>query len=198
MVVAIARPTIEEQIRDLPSDALYEIVNGEVVEVAPMGVFAGSIANYLALYINLYAFSRKLGVAHVEALYRFRDELPQRRPDLSFIAAAQWPGVLTGDTDPPSLHLVPVMVAEVVSPSNTSAEIEEKRLEYFEAGISLVWVIHPLQRTIHVYESANQCRVLSIRDTLEGGTAIPGFQIKLEDLFAALTPLRTTDLNGTP
>ena len=30
------------------------------------------------------------------------------------------------------------MVAEVVSPSNTSTEIEEKRLEYFEAGVLAV------------------------------------------------------------
>jgi Uma2 family endonuclease len=197
MVVAIARPSIEEQLKALPPDTLYEVVDGSVREKPRMGMFAGSVANYLAIFINVYAYPLKLGAAFVEAMYRFRDDLPQRRPDLSFISADQWPGVLTGDSDPPSLHLVPSLAVEVISPTNSAAEIEEKRLEYFQAGILAVWVVHPLQRTIHVYTSPSECRVLSLADTLDGGKVIPGFHVKMADLFAAVTPPKPTTPNGT-
>lgn len=198
MVVTTQRRTIDEQIRMLPSKSLYEIVNGNVVEISPMGMLAGTLANFLAFFINFYSMPRKLGTALVEALYCFHPARPQRRPDVSFVSAEQWSGALTGDTDPPSLYLIPLMAAEVISPSNTFAEIEEKRLEYFEAGIALVWVIHPLQRTIHVYDSPSSCRILSMDDTLDGGTAIPGFQIKMEELFAAVVVPSTNHTNGTP
>jgi Uma2 family endonuclease len=198
MSIATALPPIDDQIKALPSDALYEIVDGQVVEIEHMGMLAGSFANYLAMFINMYAFPRKLGTAFVEVIYRFGPNLPQRRPDVSFIPAAQWPANLRPDVDPPSLHTVPSLAVEVVSPSNTSTEIEDKRLEYFEAGVKLVWVVHPIPRTIHVYSSPNDSHVITADGTLDGGVAIPGFQVKVADIFACVFPAQANSTNGTP
>jgi Uma2 family endonuclease len=198
MVVATVRPPIEEQIRALPWDALYEIVDGQVVEIDHMGVLAGAFANYLAYLINAFAIPRGHGTAFVEVIYRFRPELPQRRPDVSFIPAAQWPANLRPDVDPPSLHTVPSLAVEVVSPSNSSTEIEDKRLEYFKAGVQVVWVVHPIPRTIHVYSSPDDCHVVSADGTLDGAEAIPGFQVKVADVFACIFPAQENRTNGTP
>ncbi len=198
MSTATFLSSIDEQIKALPSDALYEIIDGHVVETEHMGVLAGSFANYLAMHINMYAFPRKMGTAFVEMLYRFGPGLPQRRPDVSFIPAAQWPANLRPDVDPPSLHTVPSLAVEVVSPSNSSTEIEDKRLEYFMAGVQVVCVVHPIPRTIHVYSSPDDCHVVSADGTLDGGAAIPGFQVKVADVFACIFPAEANSANGTP
>jgi Uma2 family endonuclease len=198
MSTTAALPPINEQIRALPWDALYEIVDGQVVETEHMGVLAGTFANYLAYLINAFAIPRGLGTAFVEVIYRFRPELPQRRPDVSFIPAAQWPANLRPDVDPPSLHTVPSLAVEVVSPSNSSTEIEDKRLEYFKAGVKVVWVVYPIPRTIHVYSSRDDCHVVSADGTLDGGTAITGFQVKVADVFACMFPAQANPTNGTP
>jgi len=198
MSITTGLPSIDEQIKALPSDALYEIVDGIVVETEHMGMLAGSFANYLAMLINMYAFSRKMGTAFVEVLYRFGPNLPQRRPDVSFIPAAQWPANLRPDADPPSLHTVPSLAVEVISPSNSSTEIEDKRLEYFKAGVQVVWVVHPIPRTIHVYNSPDDCHIVSADGTLDGGAAISGFQVKVADVFACIFPAQANRTNGTP
>jgi Uma2 family endonuclease len=186
MVVATPLPPIEEQIRMLPADALFEIVDGRVAEIEPMGGLAATFANYLVYFINAFTIPRNLGMAHVEVVYRFRADLPQRRPDVSFIPAAQWPGNLTGESDPPALELIPSLAVEVISPSNTAAEIEEKRGEYFDAGVLAVWVVYPASKKIHVYNSANESRVISANDDLDGGAAIPGFQVKVAEIFQCM------------
>ena len=198
MSTIIAWPPIDEQIKALPPDALYEIVDGEVVEIEHMGMLAGSFANYLAMFINIYAYPRKLGTAFVEVIYRFRPDLPQRRPDVSFIPAAQWPANLRPDSDPPALHTIPSLAVEVISPSNTSTEIEEKRMEYFQAGIAVVWVVHPIPRTIHVYNGPDDYRVITEKGMLDGGAAIPGFQVKVADVFDCIFPPSTNSMNGSP
>jgi Uma2 family endonuclease len=198
MVVASRAPTIEEQIAALPADALYEIVNGEVVEVPHMGMLAVTFANWLAFLINTFAVPRKLGFAQVEAIYRFGADRPQRRPDVSFITADQWPANLRPDADPPALQTVPSLAVEVISPSNTAAEIEEKKREYFDAGVKVVWIVYPIPRTIYVFSSLDDCRVINEGGVLDGGAAIPGFQVKVAEIFACIFPAPLNAANGAP
>jgi Uma2 family endonuclease len=82
--------------------------------------------------------------------------------------------------------------------SNSSAEIDDKRLECFNAGVKLVWVVHPIPRTIHVYSSPGDCRMFTADGTLDGGAAIPGFQVKVADVFACIFPAPANPTNGTP
>jgi Uma2 family endonuclease len=196
MVVANLLPSIDEQISGLLSNALYEIVNGEVVEVAPMGMLATSFASVLVSLINGYAMPLRLGLAITEGLYRFRADRPQRRPDVSFIPASRWPANVRRETDPPAMNAVPSLAVEVISPSNTAAEIEEKRLEYLEAGISVVWVVYPIPRTIYVHESPNDCRLIDENGVLDGGVAIPGFKVKVADIFACIPLNEPSSANG--
>jgi Uma2 family endonuclease len=65
-------------------------------------------------------------------------------------------------------------------------EVADTLLDYFNAGIVLVWVIYPRHRWIYVYRSPTDVRVLTEADELDGDAAIPGFRLKIADLFAAL------------
>jgi Uma2 family endonuclease len=56
--------------------------------------------------------------------------------------SAEYVEELSGDP-PPALIRAPEICVEVVSPSNSEAEIAEKRALYFEAGALEVWLCEP-------------------------------------------------------
>ena len=163
----------------------YEIINGNRQEKPPMGALAGTIAAELFFILGGFAKQHKLGRVVVEGLFTMKPNLPQRRPDLAFVSSDRWPLPAALTEDPPALDTVPNLAVEVVSPTNSAAEIFEKMQEYFEAGVQLVWVIYPLQRSIQVFESPKQSRVLSEGDELDGGPVLPGFRLSVSELFAA-------------
>ena len=72
---------------------------------------------------------------------------------------------------------------EILSESNTKAEMSRKLGEYFAAGTRLVWYIDPPTRGIRVYTAADQCVELQEADTLDGGAVLPGFALPVRDLF---------------
>ena len=56
--------------------------------------------------------------------------------------------------------------------------------DYLAAGTQLVWVVHPKTRTVTEYRSLDEVRVLTEHDALDGGAVVPGFSMKVRDLFA--------------
>src|SRR5437588_66928 len=79
------------------------------------------------------------------------------------------------------------LAGEVLSPSNTRAEIARKRREYFAAGTRLAWIVDPKTRTVEVYTSAEKPDVILSEDgTLTGGDVLPGFTLELRGVFAEL------------
>lgn len=174
----------------LPPDALYEVIDGEAREVAPMGALANVLASELALRIGAVRPSvRDLIVT--ETLFALPAPVNRRRrPDVAYLPAsrvpASWPP--PPGSDPPAIEAAPSLAVEVVSPSDLAVELEEKRREYFAAGVTTVVFIFPTMRTIHVHDSATDARVLTEADTLDVGPAIPGFSVPVADLFAPLNP----------
>ena len=80
----------------------------------------------------------------------------------------------------------PDLAVEVLSPSNTAQEMDEKVALYFAAGSRLVWVFNPKRHTVAVYRSPLDVRILGEKDALDGGDILPGFTLDLSKLFANL------------
>jgi len=79
-----------------------------------------------------------------------------------------------------------ILLKYYVRESNTKAEMNRKRQEYFQAGVRLVWEIDPDARTVAVYTGPEQCTTLTQDQTLDGGDVLPGFTLSLRELFAEL------------
>jgi Uma2 family endonuclease len=75
------------------------------------------------------------------------------------------------------------LAVEVVSPYDLASEQMDKVVEYFRAGVQLVWVVYPEQGLVYVHESLTQVRGLTRTDSLDGGTVLPGFTLPLATLF---------------
>jgi Uma2 family endonuclease len=168
----------------IPSgDALYEVVDGRIVELPPIGAYESDIANFLAQLLDAHARKSRLGRVFLELLFRIDTARNlKRRPDLAFVSAARWPfgkRVPRGE----AWDMVPDLAVEVISPSNGAAEIACKIHDYFQTGTLLVWVIYPETREVYVYTSVSYVQILIEPAELDGGDLLPGFRISLDRLF---------------
>ena len=95
-----------------------------------------------------------------------------KEPDLGFISAARAPsGVrVTGYSEE-----VPDLVVEVVSPSDSAREANERALMWKGFDVRLVWMLFPDTRTVDVYGEDGSVTTLGEGDALDGGTFSRGF-----------------------
>ena len=106
-----------------------------------------------------------------------------RIPDVAFVSRARLPAGVPTDPIP---NLVPDLAVEMLSESNTPAEMARKRAEYFEAGVRLLWEIDAVAAFVAVYTAPDRPQRLTRADTLDGGQVVPGFALVLDELFAEL------------
>jgi Uma2 family endonuclease len=81
--------------------------------------------------------------------------------------------------------MIPDLAIEVVSPSNTAAQVLEKVREYLQAGVQFVWIVYPTAREIHGVDARNPAILtrLQVGDVLKAESLIPGFELRLATLF---------------
>ena len=86
--------------------------------------------------------------------------------------------------DAPIPDLAPDLAVEVLSKSNTAAEMQRKRREYFAAGTTLVWLVDPDSRSVSVYTSEAEVTVLDESAQLTAAELLPGFSLSIRELFS--------------
>jgi Uma2 family endonuclease len=164
-------------------DVLYEVVDGKIVELPPMGILETEIGFALATALDRAVKAHRSGKVVSELLFRI-DVVRnlKRRPDLAFVSKARWPyGKRVPSAE--AWDMVPDLAVEVVSDSNGANEVIVKVNEYFQAGSRLVWVVYTVVRQVYVYSSATDVHILAEQDELDGGEVIAGFCLPLRTLF---------------
>ena len=99
-------------------------------------------------------------------------------PDIAFVASARLP-----DDRRKTFSIPPDLAVEVVSPTDAQFRVVEKALTYLSAGTQLVWVIEPIAKTVTVYRSETDIKVLTREDTLTGEDVVEGFSCQVSQLF---------------
>ena len=162
---------------------LCELVDGTLVEKG-MGLLQSIVAGALISLLRSFVVPRNLGIVSGESgMMRLFAGLV-RIPDVAFVSWGRLPdGRIPKEPVP---ELAPDLAVEILSPSNTPREMARKRREYFAAGVLLVWIIDVDARTVAAYTAPEQHTLLTEQQVLDGGPALPGFQLRLKDLFAEL------------
>jgi Uma2 family endonuclease len=163
----------------------YEIVNGELIDMGNSGAKHGYIAVILSAALFNCVSTQKLG-AMFDSSTAFKMKSGNKRsPDISFIAKERLQGL--DDIPDGFLEGAPDLAVEILSPSNTVEEINQKIIEYFDNGSRLVWVINPKQNYILVYRNGQEPdRLLKSNDSLDGEEIVPGFNLPVVELFQKL------------
>jgi Uma2 family endonuclease len=161
-------------------DKRYELDEGELIEMTRPAFEHNRVLATLILRVG--NFLERTGLGHLmisENLYALAPST-RRAPDLAVILGNRRKE-LAGSTVIP---IIPELVVEVLSPSETPRTILRKLKQYFGAGVKEVWVIDPEAREIEVWTGP------SLPNHALGGSAVlespllPGFSLPLEELFA--------------
>jgi Uma2 family endonuclease len=79
---------------------------------------------------------------------------------------------------------LPVLVVEILSPSDTQEIIDQKMDTYRGAGVPLIWVIDPHDQTVTVYRPDAAPELVNVNQDLTAEPHLPGFRVSVATLFA--------------
>lgn len=179
-ILRAGEPITIEELMSLPDDGnKYERVRG-VLKVSPAGHEQEYFGIWLATLLTNFVRPRKLGQVYgSNAGYR----LPNgdiRSPDVSFVRQERIPG---GRPPRGFAEYPPDLAVEVLSPNQKLQDLGEKVGEFLDWGTPLVWVLDPEAQTATVYHSLTDAYTLGPEDELSGEEVIPGFSIRVAELF---------------
>lgn len=162
---------------------LCELVDCTLVEKS-MGWQESLLAGVLLQWLNNYLDAAPLGVATgPDGMIRLFGDVV-RGPDIAFFSWQRLPGrKIPTDSVP---DLVPDFVIEILSSGNTYGEMSRKRREYFHAGVELLWIIDPRERSVTVYRSIQQSEVVADGEKLSGDPVLSGWVVDSGELFGKL------------
>lgn len=129
------------------TDNLYELFNGELIQVPPESGFNVEIANFLfSIFLPIVGYRRLRG--HGLEL-EVRGEPRNRYPDLTIIQEEHITQLKRRNTLRLSM-VPPLLVVEVVSPGELQRDRDyiAKRMQYQERGIPEYWLVDPQLETV--------------------------------------------------
>jgi len=156
-------------------DVRYELVEGELITMSPGMLPHNLIRDNLLVVLRAYIANRKLGTVVSEQPFQV-SKRTVRVPDVAFVQAGR---ELASDRP---IEGAPDLAVEVVSPSNTPREIEQRISDYFAAGCKRVWVFHLEHQEVYFHGLAGVSRRRG-DELLEDAELLPGFSVKVSSLF---------------
>lgn len=159
----------------------YELLDGELVELAPNNGDHDEVCGFVTLVFGRHIIANKLGrsFSGETGYYLRRNPDRLRAPDFSFIAAERAPA--RGRRG--FLDVIPDLVVEVVSPGDTATEVEEKAMDWLRSGVRLVLVVYPSTRSVVAYRGPSSMQRYDYGDMLNAEPALPGFTCPVVRLF---------------
>ena len=181
----VAKLSVQEFAVHPAAAGASELVAGEIRMMAPASGAHGAVAGAIFASVDAFVEQRQLGVCFPDntgfALPGIESTV--RSPDMAFVRADRLPANGLGSG---FIELAPDLVVEVLSPTETASDLEEKLRDYGTAGTTLLWVIDPAKRVVVVRAADGPVAWLRGDDVLDGGSVLPGFSIPVTGLFARL------------
>ena len=103
--------------------------------------------------------------------------IQMRRPDIAYLTKEQIEAADKG-TD-----AIPEFVIEIFSGNDNINKVEEKIGEYYKAGIKVVWLIFPENKSVHVYTSRRNVKICIENDICSAAPVLPEFEIGVDMLL---------------
>jgi Uma2 family endonuclease len=140
----------------------------------------GEISMLLGSALVAHVYPNKLGrVFDGQTTFKIDGTPSTRRPDVAFVSLERMPQRIREEIPFP-----PDLAVEIVSPTDSAAEVDEKVLQYQQAGVRLIWVIRPVLKLVEVFHPGDlKPGTLGIKDELDGEDVIPGFKLKITALY---------------
>lgn len=177
-------PATIEDLCHVPEDGKAELVNGELVLIAPTGGKPGYAGD--EIFVSLRDYARRTGMGRAVSDNKgFLVNLPHRK---SFSPGA---AIYIGPNPGMEFYRgAPILAVEVRGEGDCGPaaedEIADKRADYLAAGTQVVWDVDLLSDdVIRVYRATDPDQSTSYRrgDVADAEPAVPGWRFLVDDLF---------------
>lgn len=170
-----------EELAQMPEDVRYELVQGELTAMAPVGGEHGGFVINLGTLLRIWVQQGVGGYVGTEAGFILaRNPDTVRAPDVCYVHPNRIPstGIPRGYWAIP-----PDLAVEVVSPSESADDVYAKVHDYLAAGTPLVWVLYPSRRVVIAYTPDGLARTFHVGDELRNDAVLSGFRCKVAEVF---------------
>ncbi|MGF1478342.1 MAG: Uma2 family endonuclease [Cyanophyceae cyanobacterium] len=151
---------------------------GELIIMSPTGGETGNRNVEIAADFVIWNRQTMLGKVFDSSTCFKLPNGANRSPNVSWIEQERW-DALTPEQKEKFSPIAPDFVLELMSPSDSLSEIQEKMKEYLANGVRLGWLINPQARSVEIYRQG-EVKVLSSPKTLSGEEVLPEFVLNLQ------------------
>ncbi|MBK3332167.1 Uma2 family endonuclease [Persephonella atlantica] len=175
MSVLEKRKLTYKDINRLPEGS-YEIIDGDIVEMAPTGFEHGEIELDIGYFLRKKLKDKGYVSSGEVGILISRDPLRIRGADIVYISKERLKEKPKG-----ILEIPPDLIIEIISPNNTVSEMEEKIEDYFKIGVPRVILIDPQTQKVYLYQNGKKSiNLYTFDEELE---FIDGLKAKVKDII---------------
>jgi len=158
-----------------------ELIYGELVMVSFAGFRHGEVTARIGWLLEEFVEQHELGLTFACGTGFRIAENPDtvRAPDVSFVFKGRVPRVLPqGFFEGP-----PDLAVEVISPGESTREVNEKVNMWLASGVQSVWVAQPATMSVSVHRTGEKAVVFQAGSSLSDPEILPGFELSLSRVF---------------
>ena len=135
---------------------------------------------YIATNLTKFFFQfiePRIGGTLIQEGETWTSSIKWRKPDLAFYTSDQMVDMAK------NINAIPSFCIEIVSKNDDINDVLDKNIEYFRAGVKVVWWIFPRQRQVHVYNSYSDVTICDGGTICNAEAAVPHFSLTVDAIF---------------
>ncbi|MGK7874422.1 MAG: Uma2 family endonuclease [Xenococcaceae cyanobacterium] len=165
--------------RSNPDVKFERNAKGELIIMPPTGGETGNHNSEINADFVIWNRQTKLGKVFDSSTCFKLPNGADRSPDVSWIKQERWEA-LTPEQKEKFPPIAPDFVLELMSPTDSLRETQDKMQEYMANKVKLGWLINPKTRRVEIYRQGQDVEVLRSPTTLSGEDVLPGFVLNLQ------------------
>lgn len=168
--------------RENPEIKFERNAAGELLIMSPTGGETGNCNSEINADFVIWNRQTQLGKVFDSSTCFKLPNGANRSPDVAWIRKERW-DALTAEQKEKFPPIAPDFVLELMSPSDTLRETQEKMQEYIDNGVKLGWLINPKMRQVEIYRFGQPVEILTSPQQLSGEDILPGFILNLSIMW---------------
>ncbi|MEM9977209.1 MAG: Uma2 family endonuclease [Cyanobacteria bacterium P01_D01_bin.2] len=154
---------------------------GDLILIPPTGWGTGCRNSKLNLRLGNWAEQDGTGIVFDSSTGFSLPNGSDRSPDVAWVQKSRIDAIAP---DPAKfLPLAPDFVVELRSATDKLAPLQQKMAEYQSCGVRLGWLIDPQNKQVEIYRGDSSTEQLDNPGQLLGEDVLPGFVLKLTDIW---------------
>ncbi|MBC8141002.1 MAG: Uma2 family endonuclease [Armatimonadetes bacterium] len=157
--------------------------HGEIIAYSPTGGGSGASNSDLAIELGLWARRDATGRTFDSSTLFVLPNGAKRSPDAAWVLLSRWNALSATEKEKP-VPFLPDFAVEILSPTDSLTETQDKMAEYMANGVRLGWLIDRLKHTVYIYRpNVADPEVLTDPATVSGDPELPGFVLDMSLIF---------------